>query len=1715
MSLASHALGRLNDLYHSLLARMRAREARLADPLAGRAHFCGVEQLEPRLLLSVVSLPSEYTPLSPTELQVGLFSDGAAADLIRLDEVRSDPRFSAIDGGGYSVVVIDSGIDLDHPFFGNDSDSDGIADRIAYNFDFSGDNDADASDTIGHGSNVAGIIGSASGSYLGVAPAVDIIALKVFPDNEHSVPIGDMSRDLEEALSWVVDNHASYNIVAVNLSLGDGNYASPSSAQRIYSDELSSLIDSGVAVVAAAGNSFHSPYNSAEGLAAPAVFSNVISVGAVFDGDYGAESWLSGAVDHSSGADRIVSFSQRHETELDVLAPGAKITSANWNGSTVTMSGTSQAAPHVAGLVALMQDAANAFLGRSLSVSELTSILTLTGTSINDGDDEDDNVTNTGPEWNSIDAFAALDFISDYSGVNQDPVLSNAGVSPTTGSGSTTFAYAVDYFDADGDAPSVADLYIDGIRHSTSRTAGTPANGTYGYSTTLGEGSHNFFFSFQDGRGGTDMTPIYGGPTVVPEGETAAQFWFGGGGGVPLSEDFGVKYSVDGGTTQLLPGDTLEHPGVFRSFATPCTLRLEGWTASDNHEFREWAIHADGSLVTESTAQILELSISACNELSIATYWGYTPQYYTLGGAVTNAADPVSGAEITIEGIGFSDSVVTGGSGTYSFAGVPGGVPYVISAEHADYTFAPPNVSIPNLTEPLSNCSFIAVNSDDVNPIATLVTVPEDYVGSTGHVSFSWSGSDNKTAPGSLEYRYRLLGSADESWSDWASGTSRDYDLPNGAYRFEVVARDEAGNVSTFGDAHAFALSASPRVTSVELIDNGIWLGAMELAVPAGDTDPSNAVVIQSDQFGLAGEGFVPVRLLSSDGQTVYGTIDYATEELSLPGIVEKTDVGFLVTLPTPITGGETAEYLVQWGYDVQLGWGDANSVPYQSPVSSSDNYEYDLGSYLTTNGKHLRLRAGRQAMVPGGYSATYNASVGLHTYDTNTGVIAVEPIDFEAADYYSDGASGYYGTAWWYLSTGTCFLETDDEVWVFWRHRRYTRDQDGASRHGGFGFRRFDRDTMLPIGDVVCSPLIEDARYGDPTLSTDGSIWMTGTVGEEQLVYSKLDASGQILLHGQTVATHPGGLAYPSFTERGLLPVPGGRMAFFYARRWEASATNSESRRQVYVKILDAGGSVVLDETALAPELVGPEIEDYDNREFSWNPIVVDDVGRLWVSVSSDGASGTHHYYSIVNSDGTFFKNMVEIPAPRQFRFLDADGLVWAKQAGELFMLDGDDSIVGGPFTGSPMSPNQGYEPGAASVGVESYRLFDRWSSQVVSVEIGSDTRVGQMELVDTDEFDQEAHVRDLDISWLGGNVISIPGTAPAVSYADMNGVLSPGTTGLTFSQNNVLGGEILISFTPDFSVDPPDISVWDGTNEVIDGQTTAIDLGAIQQGGPGPSRTFTILNDGEEPLTLTVPFADPTHFIVSEPGQTTLGAGESTTFTATLKTDAAWSGSETVSFGSNDADENPFDFPVSGKVVVTGDFDGDDFVGQSDMDMVLLHWGSTGGAPEGWVYDQPGVGDLIGQSYLDKVLLHWGNGTPPAGSAAGGEATGVLALSGQTEETEVLSASSTPEAVRQPAAGAPLGAAALLWPAPKARDLWGDEAEAPARIPAARHAEPAVDLRPIDLLQPVGPVAAFLARPASVAEELEPTGDRGALFVTPDQHILDEISPLTVFRA
>jgi serine protease AprX len=266
---------------------------------------------------------------------------------IRADKVWNSKPY--IQGQGIGVAVIDSGINPNGDLYTNMGVNRQVAD-VRFNSDYN----QSPSDGYGHGTHVASIIGGdgseSSGKYIGVAPMVNIINVKVSNDDGSA-----MMKDVVRGLQWVLDNKDAYNIRVVNLSLNS------SVAETYNTNPLDAAVEilwfNGVVVVVSAGN------KGSSAIYPPANDPFVITVGAVDDKGTAA-----------LNDDALASFSAYGTSENgvvkpDLVAPGANIIArlvnqnmglagshpANKVGSQYfRMSGTSMAAPMVSGAAALL-----------------------------------------------------------------------------------------------------------------------------------------------------------------------------------------------------------------------------------------------------------------------------------------------------------------------------------------------------------------------------------------------------------------------------------------------------------------------------------------------------------------------------------------------------------------------------------------------------------------------------------------------------------------------------------------------------------------------------------------------------------------------------------------------------------------------------------------------------------------------------------------------------------------------------------------------------------------------------------------------------------------------------------------------------------------------------------------------------------------------------------------------------------------------------------------------------------------------------------------------------------------------------------------------------------------------------------------------------------------------------------------------------------------
>jgi uncharacterized repeat protein (TIGR01451 family) len=241
-------------------------------------------------------------------------------------------------GSGQTVAVIDTGINYTLAAFGSCT-APGVPAgcRVAAAVDVNGINNL-VTTANNHGTNVSGIV-------VGVAPGAKIASFNALPGGSGS------TSDVIAGINWAIAKKSTYNIVALNMSLGDGSKntsACNKSSTNPFLTPLNNARTAGIIPVASSGND---GYTNA--MASPACTPGVVSVGAVYDANWGGPySWVSGCTDSAASApDRIPCFSNS-ASFLTILAPGAFITAAG-----IQMAGTSQAAPHVAGAIAMMRAA--------------------------------------------------------------------------------------------------------------------------------------------------------------------------------------------------------------------------------------------------------------------------------------------------------------------------------------------------------------------------------------------------------------------------------------------------------------------------------------------------------------------------------------------------------------------------------------------------------------------------------------------------------------------------------------------------------------------------------------------------------------------------------------------------------------------------------------------------------------------------------------------------------------------------------------------------------------------------------------------------------------------------------------------------------------------------------------------------------------------------------------------------------------------------------------------------------------------------------------------------------------------------------------------------------------------------------------------------------------------------------------------------------------
>lgn len=221
-----------------------------------------------------------------------------------IERVNAPLAWAQNQGEGIKVAVVDTGVDYTHPDL-----------SLNYKGGYNAiDPEASPLDDNGHGTHVSGTIGAIRDGkgVAGVAPKASLYGVKVL-----SASGSGSYSDIIDGIQWCVKNE----IQVINMSLG-GRYSIAS-----FHEAIQKAKEAGITIVCAAGN-------DGGAVNYPAKYEETIAVSA------------------SNSSDNVAYFSSRG-AEIDFIAPGVSVYSTYKDGKYATLSGTSMASPHVAGLAVL------------------------------------------------------------------------------------------------------------------------------------------------------------------------------------------------------------------------------------------------------------------------------------------------------------------------------------------------------------------------------------------------------------------------------------------------------------------------------------------------------------------------------------------------------------------------------------------------------------------------------------------------------------------------------------------------------------------------------------------------------------------------------------------------------------------------------------------------------------------------------------------------------------------------------------------------------------------------------------------------------------------------------------------------------------------------------------------------------------------------------------------------------------------------------------------------------------------------------------------------------------------------------------------------------------------------------------------------------------------------------------------------------------------
>ena len=290
-----------------------------------------------RIIVLIVILVIVTVILASMSL-ISIFTPRANAWTVNVTQIDKLHELG-FDGSGVIIGIVDTGVDVSHQEFDTSSFLN-WNDSVNQNSDYYDDDD--------HGTHIAGILiskssfqGLFSGINLrGIASNAKLVVVKSIPQNQYLYGGGNDST-IADGIKFCIDNGA--DIILLSIGMSPENVDFNENSRTINMIDLA--VDTGIFVVTPAGNDGQ---NDDEDVCFPGILDDTISVGAVSEEN---------SISSFSSRGHQYPTTQNPNKKPEFVAPGEEIVSTRIDGAYGEMSGTSQAATYVAGIIALLLEA--------------------------------------------------------------------------------------------------------------------------------------------------------------------------------------------------------------------------------------------------------------------------------------------------------------------------------------------------------------------------------------------------------------------------------------------------------------------------------------------------------------------------------------------------------------------------------------------------------------------------------------------------------------------------------------------------------------------------------------------------------------------------------------------------------------------------------------------------------------------------------------------------------------------------------------------------------------------------------------------------------------------------------------------------------------------------------------------------------------------------------------------------------------------------------------------------------------------------------------------------------------------------------------------------------------------------------------------------------------------------------------------------------------